>query len=164
MSADSGLKTFRDSGGLWEGHDVMQVASPEAYAQNPELVLEFYNQRRRQLHSAVPNAGHRALASLESHFEVEIITQNVDDLHERGGAGQVCHMHGQLRQIMCNRCHNRDIASSPYDGTTPCSSCGHKGCLRPDVVWFGEVLPYDALATAVAAAASGLEPASTSST
>jgi len=99
MSADSGLKTFRDSGGLWEGHDVMQVASPQAFARDPELVLEFYNQRRRQLKSAVPNAGHRALASLESHFDVHIVTQNVDDLHERAGSTRVLHLHGELLKV-----------------------------------------------------------------
>ena len=139
MSADSGLKTFRDSGGLWEGHDVMQVASPEAYARNPELVLEFYNQRRRQLQTAVPNAGHRALVSLESHFEVSIVTQNVDDLHERAGSNYVIHLHGELLKVRSTGpqktvypwkedLHSEDRCEAGYP-------------LRPHIVWFGEQVP-----------------------
>src|SRR5690606_7052591 len=96
MSADSGLRTFRDADGLWEGHDVMEVASPAGFAKNPALVLEFYNQRRRQLLEASPNAGHRALLRLEERFEVGIVTQNVDDLHERAGSSRVIHLHGEL--------------------------------------------------------------------
>ena len=94
MSAESGLKTFRDSNGLWEGHDVMEVASPEGWQKNPELVLEFYNQRRRQLKEVQPNLGHQELAQLQIHFDVHIITQNVDDLHERAGSKKVLHLHG----------------------------------------------------------------------
>ena len=96
ISAESGLKTFRDSNGLWEGHDVMEVASPQGFARNPELVLDFYNQRRRQLLKVNPNEAHRALASLESQHEVAVITQNVDDLHERAGSTRVVHLHGQF--------------------------------------------------------------------
>ena len=94
MSAESGLKTFRDENGLWEGHDVMEVASPQGFARNPELVLEFYNQRRRQLLEVSPNAGHRALAKLEQAFDVSIVTQNVDNLHEKAGSSHVIHLHG----------------------------------------------------------------------
>ena len=96
MSAESGLKTFRDANGLWEGHDVMEVASPQGFRNNPELVLDFYNQRRRQLKEVKPNAAHIALANLEEAYNVSIVTQNVDDLHERAGSKNVCHLHGQL--------------------------------------------------------------------
>src|SRR5690606_41668888 len=96
MSADSGLKTFRDADGLWEGHDVMEVASPQGFAKDPELVLEFYNQRRRQLLEASPNAGHKALVRLEQHYDVSILTQNVDNLHEKAGSSRVIHLHGEL--------------------------------------------------------------------
>ena len=99
MSAESGINTFRDKDGLWEGHDVMQVASPEGFAANPELVLEFYNQRRRQLKEVEPNEGHRSLVKLEEYFEVDIITQNVDDLHERAGSKRIVHLHGELRKV-----------------------------------------------------------------
>jgi NAD-dependent deacetylase len=144
VSAESGVATFRDADGLWENHDPMTIATPEAFERDPDLVYRFYNARLSRLSEVQPNAAHLALARLQRDYpgNVFLVTQNVDDLHERGGAGQVCHMHGQLRQIICNRCHNRDIASSPYDGTTACGGCGHKGCLRPDVVWFGEI-PYD---------------------
>ena len=96
ISAESGLKTFRDANGLWEGHDVMEVATPEGFQNNPKLVLEFYNQRRRQLLTVEPNAAHKALVALEAYFNVQIITQNVDDLHERAGSSQVLHLHGEL--------------------------------------------------------------------
>ena len=96
MSAESGLKTFRDANGLWEGHDVMEVASPEGFARNPELVLDFYNQRRRQLLQVQPNAAHVGLAELEKLHKVSIVTQNVDDLHERAGSSNVIHLHGEL--------------------------------------------------------------------
>lgn len=96
ISAESGIKTFRDADGLWEGHDIMEVASPEGFARNPELVLDFYNQRRKQLLTVAPNAGHKALVSLEELYEVSIITQNVDDLHERAGSSHIIHLHGEL--------------------------------------------------------------------
>ncbi|MCB0455696.1 MAG: NAD-dependent deacylase, partial [Aequorivita sp.] len=99
VSAESGIKTFRDSDGLWEGHDVMEVASPEGFERNPEVVLDFYNQRRRQLLTVQPNAAHRALAALEKMHEVTIITQNVDDLHERAGSTNVIHLHGELLKV-----------------------------------------------------------------
>ncbi|MFZ9031655.1 MAG: SIR2 family NAD-dependent protein deacylase [Robiginitalea sp.] len=139
MSADSGLKTFRDSGGLWEGHDVMQVASPEAFSKNPELVMEFYNQRRRQLKSAVPNAGHLALASLETHFDVCIVTQNVDDLHERAGSTRVLHLHGELLKARSTGPANTVY---PWEGDLHLQDRCEAGFpLRPHIVWFGEPVP-----------------------
>lgn len=103
ISAESGIKTFRDADGLWEGHDIMEVASPEGFARNPELVLDFYNQRRKQLLTVAPNAGHKALVSLEELYEVSIITQNVDDLHERAGSSHIIHLHGELLKARSTR-------------------------------------------------------------
>ena len=139
MSADSGLKTFRDAGGLWEGHDVMAVASPEGWAADPELVLDFYNKRRRQLQEAEPNAGHRALVSLEEHFHVEIITQNVDDLHERAGSARVLHLHGELFKIRSSG-DPSDIREWRKDVNVG-DLCDKGYQLRPHVVWFGEDVP-----------------------
>jgi NAD-dependent deacetylase len=99
ISAESGIKTFRDADGLWEGHDVMEVASPEGWRNNQELVLDFYNQRRRQLHQVKPNLGHQTLADLENDFDVHIITQNVDNLHEQAGSTKVLHLHGELLKV-----------------------------------------------------------------
>lgn len=139
MSADSGLKTFRDSGGLWEGHDVTEVASPEGFARNPSLVQEFYNQRRRQLLQAAPNAGHKALATLESHFLVEVITQNVDDLHERAGSSRVLHLHGELLKA---RSTGPGKTVYPWrEDITPEDRCEAGYPLRPHIVWFGEPVP-----------------------
>ncbi len=139
ISAESGIKTFRDSDGLWEGHDVRQVATPEGFAANPELVLEFYNQRRRQLQHVVPNEGHLLLAALERHFEVRIITQNVDDLHERAGSSNVLHLHGELYKVRSTRDPN-DIRHWTGDLTlSDTDSNGHP--LRPHIVWFGEAVP-----------------------
>jgi NAD-dependent deacetylase len=143
VSAESGLATFRDAGGLWENHDPMTLATPEAFQRNPGLVYRFYNDRRRQLQAVAPNAAHRAIARLQREFpgEVFLVTQNVDDLHERGGSGQVCHMHGELRSMLCTACGRRARADGDFDASTPCPGCGGVGSLRPDVVWFGE-LPY----------------------
>ena len=139
ISAESGLKTFRDSNGLWEGHDVMSVASPEGFAKNPALVLDFYNQRRRQLLEVQPNQAHLDLAELEKTYKVTIITQNVDDLHERAGSSNVIHLHGELLK-------SRNIVSDTkiYDCNTDISIGdkdlnGHQ--LRPHIVWFGEAVP-----------------------
>ncbi|NAY90645.1 NAD-dependent deacylase [Muricauda sp. JGD-17] len=139
MSAESGLKTFRDSNGLWEGHDVMQVASPQGFSRNPELVLEFYNQRRRQLLEVSPNAGHHALVTLENHFDVSIVTQNVDNLHEQAGSSHVVHLHGELfkARSTVNENHvlewKKDLVLGDLDDR------GHQ--LRPHIVWFGEMVP-----------------------
>ena len=119
VSAESGVATFRDSGGLWENHDPMAIATPEAFARDPELVYRFYNARLARLDDVQPNAAHRALATLQRNYpgNVFLVTQNVDDLHERGGAAQVCHMHGQLRQLLCNHCRARAPATGSYDAT-----------------------------------------------
>lgn len=139
MSAESGIKTFRDADGLWEGHDVMQVATPEGFRENPELVLDFYNQRRRQLLTVKPNAAHYDLASLEKEYKVSIITQNVDDLHERAGSSKVIHLHGELlkaRNIVDE--HNCFEHQSDIKLGDTCAK-GHQ--LRPHIVWFGEMVP-----------------------
>jgi len=151
MSAESGLKTFRDANGLWEGHDVMQVASPQGFAKNPELVLEFYNQRRRQLKEVEPNAGHLALAQLESYFDVDIITQNVDNLHEKAGSSKVLHLHGELLKVRStqNEDHILDWTEDLVLGDI--DENGHQ--LRPHIVWFGEMVPMLEPAIAITAKA-----------
>jgi len=139
ISAESGLKTFRDENGLWEGHDVMEVASPMAWENNRELVLDFYNQRRRQLLQVEPNAAHYALVELEKKYEVQIITQNVDDLHERAGSSNVLHLHGELLKARSTFDENlvmdwrKDIRNGDF--------CEHNKQLRPHIVWFGEAVP-----------------------
>lgn len=139
ISAESGIKTFRDSDGLWEGHDVQEVATPEGFHKNPGLVLDFYNQRRRQLHEVEPNAGHLILAGLEKDFDVHIITQNVDNLHERAGSSKVLHLHGELLKVRSTRNHDYildwkdDLLIGDMDKN------GHQ--LRPHIVWFGEAVP-----------------------
>ncbi|NUY79285.1 NAD-dependent deacylase [Flavobacterium sp. MAH-1] len=139
ISAESGIKTFRDADGLWEGHDVMEVASPEGWRKNPELVLDFYNQRRRQLKEVRPNAAHTGLAELEKDFEVHIITQNVDNLHERGGSTSVLHLHGELLKVRSigNPNHILDWEDDLY--STHTDPDGFQ--LRPHIVWFGEEVP-----------------------
>lgn len=139
ISAESGLKTFRDANGLWEGHDVMEVASPEGFQKNPALVLDFYNQRRRQLLEVAPNDAHKALKDLERIFEVSIITQNVDDLHERAGSTRVLHLHGELLKVRSTG-DPKDVQAWRKDLLLGhvCAK-GHQ--LRPHIVWFGEVVP-----------------------
>ncbi|MAX71113.1 MAG: NAD-dependent protein deacylase [Flavobacteriaceae bacterium] len=139
MSAESGVKTFRDHDGLWEGHDVMQVASPEGFRNNPSLVLDFYNQRRRQLKTVTPNSAHIAIANLENDYKVTVVTQNVDDLHERAGSTNVVHLHGELNKVRSTG-NPTDIKFWTEDinlGDT-CEK-GHQ--LRPHIVWFGEEVP-----------------------
>ncbi|QOD61470.1 NAD-dependent deacylase [Polaribacter haliotis] len=139
ISAESGINTFRDADGLWEGHDVMEVATPEGFAKNPELVLEFYNQRRKQLLEVSPNRAHSNLVELENNFHVEIITQNVDDLHERAGSKNVTHLHGELLKVRSSINENailewkKDLVLGDL--------CGNKSQLRPHIVWFGEMVP-----------------------
>lgn len=139
MSAESGINTFRDADGLWEGHDVMEVASPEGFARNPELVLDFYNQRRRQLLKVKPNSAHFALADLENSYDMTIVTQNVDDLHERAGSSKIIHLHGELLKASSTRDHRlvynweKDIMLGDL--------CELKSQLRPYIVWFGEAVP-----------------------
>lgn len=139
ISAESGLKTFRDSNGLWEGHNVMQVATPQGFEKNPSLVLEFYNQRRRQLLEVYPNQAHKALAALEATHNVTIVTQNVDDLHERAGSTAVIHLHGELCKARStgNPVDVMDWMTDLNVGHT-CKK-GHQ--LRPHIVWFGEEVP-----------------------
>lgn len=140
MSADSGLATFRDSDGLWEGHDVMEVATLEGWYRNPAKVLDFYNQRRAQSFSAKPNSGHIAVADLENHFDVTVITQNVDDLHERGGSTDVIHLHGMLRQA--RSVDDPNIVTDIGDKKIEIGDKSKDGSqLRPNVVWFGEPVP-----------------------
>ena len=146
ISAESGIDTFRDAGGLWEQHRVEDVATPEGFAKDPDLVLGFYDMRREALSKVEPNAAHRALGRLEREFagELLIVTQNVDDLHERGGAENVLHMHGELKSALCTSCGRRsrwDAPMSAKNGRRPrCPVC-QAPTLRPDVVWFGE-MPY----------------------
>jgi NAD-dependent deacetylase len=143
VSAESGLPTFRDPDGLWEHHDPMDLATPEAFRRDPALVYRFYNSRRSQLARVQPNAAHLALARLQREFpgDVFLVTQNVDDLHERGGSSQVCHMHGELLAMLCGACGEQRPTDQPFDGASACPACAGRGSLRPDVVWFGE-MPY----------------------
>ena len=139
ISAESGIKTFRDHDGLWEGHDVMEVASPQGWKNNPALVLDFYNQRRRQLQTVEPNAAHHALVDLEAHHEVTIITQNVDDLHERAGSSRIIHLHGELMKARSIRDENLVVDWIGDINLGDTGSDGHQ--LRPHIVWFGEAVP-----------------------
>jgi NAD-dependent deacetylase len=143
VSAESGLATFRDSDGLWEGHDPMQVATPEAFQADPDLVHRFYDERRAALARVRPNAAHEALGRLERALgdDLYLVTQNIDDLHERGGSSRVHHMHGRLRAAWCVSCDDRHEWTGSLLERPACPSCG-VAALRPDVVWFGEV-PYD---------------------
>ena len=139
ISAESGIKTFRDSDGLWEGHNVLDVATPEGWLKNQELVLDFYNQRRRQLHHVIPNKGHRILAELEDYFEVYIITQNVDNLHEEAGSSNVLHLHGELLKVRSTKDKNYILDWKTDLHTSDLDSNGNQ--LRPHIVWFGEDVP-----------------------
>jgi NAD-dependent deacetylase len=141
VSAESGLGTFRDTGGIWAQFDPMQLATPEAFARDPERVHEFYNMRRRNLLAAEPNAAHAALARLSAALgpDLFLCTQNIDDLHERAGAHPVVHMHGELLNARCLRCDAVHRWAGDLSLETPCPGCGRAGGLRPDVVWFGEM-------------------------
>ncbi len=140
ISAESGLATFRDSGGLWEGYKIEDVATPEAWKKNPELVLEFYNQRRQSAAEAKPNQAHTLLAELEKHFEVIIITQNVDNLHERAGSSQVHHLHGELNKSR-STIDERLIYEIKGTELNIGDYCEKGSQLRPHIVWFGEAVP-----------------------
>ena len=140
ISAESGIKTFRDADGLWEGHDVMEVASYDGWLRNKELVLDFYNQRRRQLHQVKPNNGHLVLAALERDFDVHIITQNVDNLHEQAGSSQVLHLHGELLKVRSDSNPSLQILDWTTDlNLGDVDVAGNQ--LRPHIVWFGEMVP-----------------------
>ena len=139
ISAESGLQTFRDSGGLWEGYRVEDVCTPEAFARNPQTVIDFYNARRRAAAAAEPNAAHFALADLERAYDVQIITQNVDDLHERAGSGKVLHLHGELNKLRSTVDENEIL---PWQGDQTLADRDSRGYpLRPHIVWFGEAVP-----------------------
>jgi len=143
ISAESGVPTFRDADGLWEGHRVEDVASPEAFDRHPSVVHRFYDTRRAAIAGVDPNPAHFALARLEEHLgdDLLVVTQNIDDLHERAGSTRVLHMHGQLRSALCRACHTRTPWTDDLGDLPPCPRCGVTE-LRPDVVWFGEV-PYE---------------------
>ncbi|WP_284126496.1 NAD-dependent deacylase [Parerythrobacter aestuarii] len=142
ISAESGIDTFRSAGGLWEQHNVEDVATPEGFARDPALVLNFYDMRREALCKVAPNPAHDALARLDAEFsgELLIVTQNVDDLHERAGASRVLHMHGELKSALCTSCEMRSPWNATLSDRPPCPVC-QAPTLRPDVVWFGE-MPY----------------------
>jgi NAD-dependent deacetylase len=140
MSAESGISTFRDNNGLWNNHRVEDVATPEAWTRNPALVTEFYNQRRKQLFEVEPNAGHLALAELENEFDVHIITQNVDDLHERAGSKNVLHLHGELKKIRSSVDPALVFECKSWE-VKPGDLCPKGSMLRPHIVWFGEPVP-----------------------
>lgn len=140
VSAESGISTFRDSGGLWENYDIMEVASIQGWYNNKKLVLDFYNQRRRQLKDVEPNAAHFALAELEKHFDVTIITQNVDNLHERAGSKNIIHLHGLLTQAK-STAHPGFIYDIGYNDINLGDKCEKDSQLRPNIVWFGEPVP-----------------------
>ncbi len=139
VSAESGIKTFRDSDGLWEGYNVMEVASPQGFKNNPGLVLDFYNQRRKQLFDVLPNKAHEALVDLENRYNVTIITQNVDDLHERAGSSHVVHLHGELLKVRSTVDENL-VQDWKTDLNLGCF-CPKGSQLRPHIVWFGEEVP-----------------------
>ena len=139
ISAESGIKTFRDADGLWEGHDIMEVASPLGWNKNPELVLDFYNKRRKQLHDVQPNQGHSILAELENHFDVHIITQNVDNLHQKAGSTKVLHLHGELLKVRSTKDENYILDWN--DNLTTSHKDPNGNQMRPHIVWFGEDVP-----------------------
>ena len=139
MSAESGINTFRDADGLWEGHNVMDVASPEGWYRDQDLVLDFYNQRRKQLLEVEPNYGHELLAQLQVTHQVKIVTQNVDDLHERAGSKNVLHLHGELRKVRSTL--NEELVYSWEDDLNKGDLCELNSQLRPHIVWFGEAVP-----------------------
>jgi len=147
MSADSGIKTFRDTDGLWEGHDVMEVASPYGFARNPAVVLDFYNKRRSQLLEVIPNPGHKMLVELEQHFNVTIITQNVDDLHERAGSSHVLHLHGELLKVRSTG--DKTMVMEWKKDLNLGDTCPKGYQLRPHIVWFGEEVPLLSVASQI---------------
>jgi len=139
VSAESGIKTFRDAGGLWEGHDVMAVASPEGWRNDQKLVLNFYNERRKQLQAVTPNSAHQDIAALEEKYEVVVVTQNVDDLHERGGSTKIIHLHGELLKVRSTG--NSELIYDWAKDLNKDDRCADGYQLRPHIVWFGEAVP-----------------------
>ena len=143
ISAESGLGTFRDKGGVWSKYPLEKLATPQGFQDDPEFVYAFYNMRREKMRDAVPNAAHFALAALAQNYDgdVTIITQNIDNLHEKAGAPNVIHMHGESLRYWCVTCGYKQAWDQPFDAVTACAACAKTGGLRPDVVWFGE-MPY----------------------
>ncbi|HVI43316.1 MAG TPA: NAD-dependent deacylase [Chitinophaga sp.] len=139
ISAESGLRTFRDSDGLWEGYDVYEVASPQGWQKNPGVVLDFYNCRRRDVRAALPNDAHKGLARLEEHYNVCVITQNIDDLHERGGSSKVLHLHGEIFKM--RSVNNEELIYDITEDIKLGDLAADGGQLRPHIVWFGEAVP-----------------------
>jgi len=152
ISAESGIPTFRDSDGLWEGYDVMEVATPEGWKKNPSLVLDFYNQRRKKALEVKPNRGHEVLAELEKHFKVTVITQNVDDLHERAGSTHVLHLHGSLFESRSTRDESLVYPITGWELKVG-DTCEKGSQLRPNIVWFGEMVPMMDIAARYAGSA-----------
>jgi NAD-dependent deacetylase len=152
ISAESGVKTFRDHNGLWNNHRIEEVASPIAWRNNPDLVLEFYNQRRKQLFEVEPNAAHHALVHLESKYDVQIITQNVDDLHERAGSANVLHLHGELKKVRSTKDESLIYKLDHWE-LKKGDLCDKGSQLRPHIVWFGENVPNIEIAAKIAAKA-----------
>lgn len=151
ISAESGINTFRDADGLWEGHDVMEVASPLGWAENPQRVLNFYNQRRQQLFTVSPNRAHEIIAELQGYYQVTVITQNVDDLHERAGSNHVIHLHGELKKV---RSEQNPTLSYYWEDDVYLGEVADDGAqLRPDIVWFGEEVPLIETAIPIVTAA-----------
>ena len=148
ISAESGIKTFRESGGLWEGYDVYEVATPEGWHKNPSLVLDFYNERRKQALEAEPNDGHNILADLEANFNVTIITQNVDNLHEKAGSSDIIHLHGELFKSRSTLDENLVYDIDGFELNLG-DTCEKGGQLRPDIIWFGEMVPMMEVAVRV---------------
>lgn len=154
MSAESGISTFRDSDGLWEKYRVEDVCTPEAWSRNPQLVLDFYNQRRKDMYKAVPNEGHKLVAALEDKYEVTVITQNVDNLHERGGSAKVLHLHGELSKVRSSKDDMLVYDVNPVSPDTKMGDKCEKGSqLRPHIVWFGEAVPMIEVAADICAKA-----------
>jgi NAD-dependent deacetylase len=139
ISAESGLKTFRDSDGLWEGYNIEEVATPTAWKRDPALVLEFYNMRRKNVRDVEPNIAHKVLAELEDHYDVQIVTQNIDDLHERAGSTKVMHLHGEIFKMRSER--NKDLILDIRDDINLGDKAPDGAQLRPHIVWFGEAVP-----------------------
>ena len=152
VSAESGISTFRDSNGLWENHDINEVATPEGWERNPSLVLEFYNQRRRQLKNVEPNAAHYSIAKLEEKYDVTVVTQNVDNLHERAGSTKIIHLHGELTKAKSSE-NPHYVTDIGYDDIHIGDLCDKGYQLRPHVVWFGEAVPKIYEASKIAALA-----------
>jgi len=152
MSAESGVNTFRDSNGLWQNHRIEEVASPIAWQNTPEMVMEFYNQRRKQLFEVEPNTGHKALVELEKYFDVQIITQNVDDLHERAGSANILHLHGELKKVRSTIDESLIYEMDQWELKFG-DKCEKGSQLRPHIVWFGEAVPMIGTAVEIASSA-----------